>query len=39
MYRRNDEAQEEPFPEELADDFGAPDEPSTDLEPEEGVDA
>jgi len=39
MYRRNDEAQEEPFPEELADDFGAPDEPSTELEPEEGVDA
>lgn len=39
MCRRNDEAQEEPFPEELADDFGAPDEPSTELEPEEGVDA
>ena len=39
MYRRNDEAQEEPFPEELADDFEAPDEPSTELEPEEGVDA
>ena len=39
MYRRNDEAQEEPFPEELTDDFEAPDEPSTELEPEEGVDA
>lgn len=39
MYRRNDEAQEEPFPEELADDFEAPDEPFTELEPEEGVDA
>jgi segregation and condensation protein A len=39
MYRRNDEAQEEPFPEELADDFEAPDEPSTELEPDEGVDA
>jgi len=39
MYRRNDEAQEEPFPEELADDFEAPDEPSTEREPDEGVDA
>ena len=39
MYRRNDEAQEEPFPEELADDFEAPGEPFTELEPEEGVDA
>jgi segregation and condensation protein A len=39
MYRRNNEAQEEPFPEELADDFEAPDEPSTELEPDEGVDA
>lgn len=39
MYRRNDEAQEEPFPEELADDFEAPAEPSTEREPDEGVDA